>query len=145
MFATVMLINIWNSLMIKIQTRFTKVHKTIKITNHVLTYLASEMKKTEKYSIINSFKNVVMIQAFNEASHIIKLNENICICLNFQDKKISCRHAIRACQEFNLKSKIYENQIYTRSTYWSTYETFMFFIRIKDLIFSSDCLVFLIN
>ncbi len=129
----------------KIQTRSTKVHRTTKITNHALTYLADEMKETEKYSVVNSFNNVVMIQISSEASHIIKLNESTCTCLNFQDKKISCRHAIRACRKFNLKSEIYVNQIYKMSTYRSTYETFMSFIRIEDLIFSSDCLTSLIS
>ncbi len=78
----------------KIQTRFTKVHKTTRITNHVLTYFADEMKEIEKYSVVNSFNNVVMIQASSKTSHIIKLNESTCTCLNFQDRKISCRHAI---------------------------------------------------
>ena len=138
--ATAMLISIWNSLMMKIQSRSTKSHKTTRITNHALEYLMEQTGEAGKYTAVNSSSNVVMVQAPNGDSHIVKLNEGTCTCLEFQDRKLPCQHAIRACQEFNLEPEAYVAEMYEIDTYRSTYETFMPPICMEDLCRSSDCL-----
>ena len=94
MSAAAMLISIWNLLMMKIQTRCTKMHMTTRITNHALEYLTEQIGEAVKYTAVNSSSNIVMVQASNMDSHIVKLNEGTCTCLEFQDRKLPCQHAI---------------------------------------------------
>ena len=109
-----------------------------------MKHLGDEAKEAGKHTAVTSSREVLMIQAFNGASHIVNLAERTCTCLEFQDKKLPCRHAILG-QEYNLESEVHLGDIYRMETYRGTYGTFMPPICIEDLHCSSDCPVPLIR
>ena len=47
----------------------------------------------------------------------MNLQEMSCTCLEFQDRKLPCRHIIAVCKEQTLDPKDYTSQLYSLNTY----------------------------
>ena len=143
--AAAMLISIWNRLMTDIHKRSRKSHKNSWVMDYASQYISNELKEVGRYTALSSSSQVIMVQAPNGTSHIVDLEKQTYTCLDFQNKKLPCCHALRACQEYNLEPESYIDRWYTLETYCHTYELPMLPIRMEDFDLSSHCFAPLIR
>lgn len=54
-------------------------------------------------------------------THTVRLRERKCTCLDFQDLRIPCRHALATCREFKIDGEVYIDDLYSQQSYRNTY------------------------
>ena len=85
-------------------------------------YQEQLLKSRRGYIVTPSEPNVALVNkpASNE-SFVVDLNKQQCTCLDFQDRRIPCRHAIAVCREFQLEPELYIDETYSVEVYRATY------------------------
>lgn len=135
------MLSIWNTLGEKCYQRQRKTQPTGRLTNSAWKHIKSEEAESSRYKLINSTQGIAHVSTPSGAAHIVNFLERTCTCLEFQDRKLPCRHAMAVCKEQTLDPKDYTSQLYSVNTYRNIYSDDYALepIRIEDLKPSSFC------
>ena len=68
-------------------------HKSIRITDYILTYLEDQKKKTGRYDLHNSYNGRALLVSYNTGhTKAINLPARECTYNDFQKLQLPCKH-----------------------------------------------------
>ena len=130
---------IWNHVMNMFFERRIKTFKNNRFTDLATTWLEKEAQASATYRVFSSTMQRAVVEAPSGGQHIVDMEARTCSCLEFQDRRLPCKHAIAVCKQHNLAPEDYVNVIYRMEEYRSTYQGVLPPI-IMDLALSDVCL-----
>lgn len=113
---------IWNHVMNLFFERRGKTFKNNRLTDLATNWLEKEKGASATYRVLSSTMQRAVVEAPSGGQHIVEMDARTCTCLEFQDRKLPCKHAIAVCKEHNLEPEDYVSIIYSVEEYRSTYQ-----------------------
>lgn len=135
------MLSIWNSLGEKYYQCQEKKQSTGRLTNSAWKYIQSKEAESSQYKLINFAQGIAHVSTPSGASHVVNFQEMSCTCLEFQHRKLPCRHVMAVFKEQTLDPEDYTSQLYSVNTYRNIYleDYALDPIRIEELKPSSRC------
>ena len=131
---------IWNYVMNQFFDRRGKRFRNNRLTDLATNWLEEEKQASARYRVRSSTFKRAVVEAPSGGQHIVNMDEHTCTCLEFQDNKLPCKHAIAVCKENNLEPENYVSIIYQLDEYRNTYANALPPIRIDDIPLNDTCL-----
>ncbi len=73
------------------------------------------------YNLMSFSEGIAYFLKPSGAAHLVNLHEGTCICLEFQDHHVPCRHSMAVCKNPVLKPEELTLSIYTVENYRNIY------------------------
>ena len=139
---TAMCINIWSTIMTQMSERRTRVHTRAggRFTDFAKAYLDDQTSLAGTYDCQASNADSAMVTTPKGVQYIVDMSARTCTCLEFQERRIPCRHAIAVCKDFNLEPESYISDLYSCETYRQTYAMHVEPVVLGDLKKSDTCI-----
>lgn len=139
---------IWNHIMTSIYTRRRqRMIKSSIMTDWAADYIANESKRGSKFKVRSSTNTHALVNCPKNEQHVVNLDKGSCICVEFQDLKLPCRHAWAVCRANEQEVSDHVASSYLLATYRDVYNAAIAPqpMIIQGLKHSKDCLAPLIQ